>query len=198
MSAQKSERSRQVLIEEAKIQKKFSPGEGKGDPDFYENLKKWQVKKERNLALGKEKKEEEELKEVKSGPELNEKSMKIVKKLREIQGCSTLSLNRLAIVKRKSALTPPPSFVPAMSEKSKILALNRSGSVFDRLYSYKTPKKVEKSQSPIRKKSKSPSVIGLNRSYSINSGRGIISDKISLVDQIKYEEHMKFLIASLG
>ena len=198
LNAKKSECSRKVLLEEIKQSSKFSNGKGKHNPDFFENLRRWQTKKERNIKSQKEKKEEEEIKELKSSPQLNEKSMKIVSKLRELQNSTAFTLNRLAMVNKKHSLSPSPTFVPSITERTKTLASNRSGSVFERLYTVKSPRTAEKPRKVIVKESQSrPMSTSLFRSYSINSSKGIICDKHRLVDQVNYQEKMNFLLESL-
>ena len=150
--------------------------------------------------LQKEKQEKEELEEMKITSHVNERSIKILKKLREIQNQSNgCFLKQSGIGNKNKSLSPvQSSFRPALSEKTKILTLNRTASVFDRLYQPKTLKKDQNSQPILRnKKGLKLNSCNVSQNYSINSSRGIITDNSIVAEEVKYERNMKFLLQDL-
>ena len=161
-------------------------------------MKNWQLKKEKNIKLQQEKKEKEEIKEVKLTPKINERSIKILKKLKEMQSLTPTNLPKNGLGNKKNSLSPSPSFKPSISERTKILTLNRTTSVFDRLYQPKLLKKEKKSQPALKsKKQIKLENCSFSRNYSINSGRGAVTNLGEITEEVKYERSMKFLLQDL-
>lgn len=193
INLKKAENSRKLLDEETSLKKNSSLSPNKTNQvDFLESVRLWQMKKERNIKQQIENKEKNETKDLKFSPTLNEKSLKILKKLKEIQKTPQAVSSVGSIINKKTKSTGQ-TFHPAISNYSKKLTLTRTASVFERLYTPTTPiKKVAKSKS--KSKKKQPSYTSLiEKTYSINAGKGTISDR-SQVEEIKFEPSMKFLL----
>jgi len=160
--------------------------------EFLESVRVWQLKKERNIKHKKELKDQNEAKDLKFSPTLNEKSLKILKKLNEIQKTTPEVSSLTNLFSKKTSLVEQ-TFRPAISEKTKKLTLTRTSSVFDRLYTPTMPNK-SSSKPKSSKKKYFPSYTSLiQKTYSINAGKGTISVK-SPVEEIHYEPSMKFLM----
>ena len=204
LSNRKLEISKQALVEEGLLKKNTSLSPEKGNKGFFDQIKNWQMKKERNIKVRQEEKEKNEMKDVKFYPTLNENSKKILKKLKDIQNSPNLSSSLSSIFSKKHICpVPQPSFHPSVTAKSQSLLKNRQKSVFDRLYPSAplqvSPDRKQPSLSPKRKapcKSKSSNYFPIELSYSINSGRGVISNQ-SLIEEINYNNSMSFLLQGL-
>ena len=160
--------------------------------EFLESVRVWQLKKERNIKHQKELKEQNEIKDLKFSPTLNEKSLKILKKLKEIQKTTPEVSSLTNLLSKKNSLVEQ-TFHPSISEKTKKLTLTRTTSVFDRLYTPARPKKPS-SKPKLSKKNYFPSYTSLiEKTYSINAGKGTISIK-SPREEIHFEPSMKFLL----
>ena len=184
------------MISESKNLTRFNASRGTCSKDFYNNVKAWQMKKEKNIQYQKEKKDEDEIKELKS-PEINYRSIKIMQQLKGVKSLSPSDLTSFEKINKNKSLSPPLSFRPALSTHTKFLTLNRTASVFQRLYpSIEKQKKNEKNHKKKNFQVKFES-LNDNYSYSINSGKGIVYDNGSSVDKIVYEKSMKFLLEDL-
>jgi hypothetical protein len=152
------------------------------------------MNKEKKIKMQKEKIQQNEVSEMQSSPNLNPKSLKIMKRLQEIQRPEGFTFKRLEIKSRQKSLSP--SFHPALSDNTRKITLNRTGSVFQRLYPLKIS---DKEVSPVYKKKskKYTPKAEITQKYLINSGRSTICNNNTLVDEVKFEKKMSFLLDDL-
>jgi hypothetical protein len=195
LSSKKLENSRKILEEELKIKKNSSLSPSKGTQDFLDHIHLWQIKKQNNLKLQKDLKDTNELKDLKFSPTLNENSKKILEKLKNLKSDSRSPLNLTSTFSKNHLSTiEESSFHPSLTLKTHRLTLNRTKSVFERLYPSKSQKTQKTSDSIKKPRSRCLlSLSQLDKSYSINSGKGIISEK-NFIEEIKYDKSMKFLL----
>lgn len=201
LSNRKLEISKKALAEEGLLRKNTSLSPEKSNKGFFDQIKNWQMKKERNIKVRQEEKERNEMKDVKFYPALNENSKKILRKLKDIQTSPIQSSSLSSIFSKKHLCpVPKPSFHPSVTTKSLSLFKNRQKSVFERLYPASplqpSPDRKQLSTSPKPKapsKSKSSNTFLIDLSYSINSGRGVISNQ-SLIEEINYNNSMSFIL----
>jgi hypothetical protein len=162
---------------------------------FFENIKIWQKQKEKHVKEQKELMEEKERKELTFSPILNERSVYIMKKLKEIQETKSPQKSPQKSVsphsRKNQSVSPEPSFRPEISNKAKKLTLHRTTSVFERLY---TPPKIQKTPLLVKTKPKTkpkkPQVF-FERSYSINSGNGVVFNK-NFLETLLEEKNAKY------
>ena len=159
--------------------------------EFLENVRIWQMKKEKNIKQQKELKEEKEIKGLRFAPTLNQRSLNIMKKLQEIQNKSVINTEK-SKGNKKSLINY--TFKPALTEKTKKITINRKNSVFDRLYKT-TVLKIERKKTKVRmnRKGNNEESSSVERNYSINSGRDTISNR-SFIEEVKFDKSMSFII----